>query len=309
MQFIWYNGSNDFICIYYSTKIEKGKDMFSFLSEYFKKNNIDTFGWIPLCDCTVVRPYLLEKHGIGKSGSVCMLAIPYYTKRCDDPTKNLSAYAVSEDYHLYFKELFADLIPLLRKQFPEYCFAGFADHSPIAEVDAAARAGLGVIGKNHLLLTKKYSSYVFLGELITDAILPSSAKEIEFCQGCGICQEMCPMKEGSSCLSALTQKKGTLDIEEQKIILKHGSVWGCDLCQEACPYTVSARKNGTIYSQIPFFENKSIAHLTEESLCALDDDAFSKRAYSWRGRDTILRNLRLFEEFEKKKKNKEEFEC
>ncbi len=278
--------------------------MFSFLSNFFAKKKIDCYNFIPLDTCCIVRPYLLERAGIGNMGTVCMMAIPYYTKNCDQEDRNLSAYAVSKDYHLFYQELFEELIPLLNEKFPQHHFAGFADHSPINEVDAAARAGLGVMGKNHLLITKKYSSYIFLGEIITDAILPCQANEIKFCEDCGACTGVCPMQNCGICLSALTQKKGELTGKEKQLILDHGCAWGCDLCQDVCPHTQRAKASGSLYSPIDFFAKEPIAHLTEAELSALSDEDFSKRAYSWRGRETIARNLRLFEN-----KQKEELSC
>lgn len=270
--------------------------MLNFLSEYFLHCGIRLFAPIPLDLCKVKKPYLLDRAGIRPdSGSAVMLAIPYLTPAATVPERNLSAYAVPCDYHLFFRDLFDDLLPRLRAGFPDDRFAGFADHSPIDERDAAARAGLGVIGENGMLITGRYSSYVFLGEIITSAFLPSSVREIRYCEGCGACRRACPMEKIGTCLSALTQKKGALTEEENTVIRRFGSVWGCDICGEVCPHTRRALQNGTIYSEIPFFSQNTISHLTLPELDAMDDAAFSARAFAWRGRDTIRRNLLLFE--------------
>ncbi len=275
--------------------------MFAFLSEFLKKNHIVLFAPIALSDCRITRPYLLEREGI-TDGSVLMLAVPYLTEAACSPSRNLSAYAVGEDYHLFFQQLFEALLPELRTRFPSHRFAGFADHSPIAEIEAAARAGLGVIGKNHLLLTEQYSSYIFLGEIITDAKLPSKCVEIVGCKNCDACQKSCPINECGTCLSALTQKKGALSEAEAAILASHGLAWGCDRCQEVCPYTQRALQNGSIFSPIPYFQSNPIAHLTLDALEALSEEAFQKRAYSWRGRETIGRNLLLLKDKENKTK-------
>ena len=269
--------------------------MFSFLFDFFQKNAIDCYAPIPLSACTVTRRYLLERHGIGDSGTAVMIALPYYTHACDDPARNLSAYATSRDYHGFFRDFFERLIPALEAKFPAYRFAGFADHSPIDERDAAVRAGLGVIGKNGLLLTERYSSYVFLGELITDAPLACEAHPIRTCEDCGACQRACPIDTCGGCLSALTQKKGELTETEAQNVLKYRSVWGCDICQEVCPHTRRAKNAGTIYSPIPYFHEQTIPTLTSEILDRMSDEEFSSRAFSWRGRETIRRNLLLFE--------------
>jgi len=270
--------------------------MFSFLSNFFLERGIDLFAPISLSDCLVIKPYLLEKQGIS-DGTAIMIAVPYFSKECLDENRNVSCYAVSRDYHGFFRNLFDTILPLLRERFPEKRFAGFADHSPIAEVDAASRAGLGIIGKNHLLITEKYASFVFLACLVTDAILPCSTSQVSYCENCGKCVLACPTKTSiDGCLSALTQKKGVLTDAEEKIILQHRSVWGCDICQLSCPHTQRAIRNDSIYSPIPYFNENNIPNLTLSVLDQMTDEEFLSRAYAWRGRETVRRNLMLMSE-------------
>lgn len=263
------------------------------IASLLSEQGIDCFGFLPLDACAITKPYLLEKENI-TSGSVAIFAVPYYTHACDQ-SKNLSAYAVAKDYHLFFQELFQTLLGTLSLEFPDHQFAAFSDHSPIDERLAAAMAGLGIIGKNHLLITKKYASYVFLGEIVTDAELGSEPTAVSHCTACGACLEACPFLRGerTQCLSALTQKKGSLTEDERALIAQHDSVWGCDICQEVCPYTKNAKKSGTIYSPISYFEEDVIPNITSSTLLDMDKDAFALRAYSWRGKEVILRNLTL----------------
>ncbi|MBO4979234.1 MAG: epoxyqueuosine reductase [Clostridia bacterium] len=265
------------------------------ISELLLAAGIDCFGFLPLEACSIQKPHLLERCGV-HCGSVALFAIPYYTRACDG-ARNLSSYAVGKDYHLYFKMLSEQILDVLRTEFPQNRFAAFADHSPIDERRAAALAGLGVIGKNGLLITEKYSSYVFLGEIITDAHLDALPRDISPCIGCGACHKVCPQKTGecSDCLSSLTQRKGELSPSEESVIRKYNSAWGCDLCQEVCPYTVNAKKRGTLYTPLDFFSEETRTLLSTELLTQMDDEAFSKRAYSWRGREVISRNLALLE--------------
>lgn len=275
--------------------MQKEKDMFLFFSKFFLKKQITLFAPIPLSQCNIKKPYLLERVGIS-DGTAIMIAVPYFTKFCLQENRNISCYAVSRDYHIYFEKLYDELLPLLREKFSQYRFAGFADHSPIAEVEAAARAGLGVIGKNHLLITEKYSSFVFLGTLVTDAKIPCKTHPVTFCEGCGNCLSECPAKEPFGCLSALTQKKGVLSDLEQKAMITNASAWGCDRCQLVCPHTQKALETRTIFSPIPYFGEYSIPHLTSKELDAMSDEEFCARAYAWRGKDTIHRNLILLEQ-------------
>ncbi len=248
---------------------------------------------IPLSLCRIKKEYLLRDAGITR-GTVFILAVPYLAR--PSLGASLSAYAAARDYHLYFRGLFDRVLPILRREFEKNRFCGFADHSPIDERDAAARAGLGVIGDNGLILTEEYSSFVFLGEIITDAELECSALEPEHCEGCGACTAACPRSEHGECLSALTQKKGELSPAEADYIRKYGSPWGCDICQLVCPHTKRAIADGSIFTHIPFFSEYLLPSPTADDVLSMSNGEFSERAYSWRGRECILRNLSLIGE-------------
>ena len=272
--------------------------MQSTISALLRARGIGLCAPISLCHCRITRPYLLERAGIAE-GTAFLFAVPYYTTECDHNARNISAYAVSADYHLFFEGLFEEILPILREKFPENRFVGFTDHSPIAEGEAAVGAGLGFFGCNHLFLTKEHSSYVFLGEIITDAIIDAPLHEPAVCAQCGACRRACPVGLAvEDCLSALTQKKGALTPAEEAAILAHGCAWGCDRCQEACPVTLQAKKAGTIYTEIPFFKKTAIPHLTAALVDGMSDEEFRRRAYSWRKRETVRRNLILLEKGE-----------
>ena len=253
---------------------------------------------IPLELCHTSREYKLTRAGFSDLSrlTVYMLAVPYRTR---GEKGNLSVYAHGRDYHGYFSALFARILPALHESFPTARFAGFADDSPIDERDAAVRAGLGILGDNGLLITPLYSSFVFLGEIVTD--LPHEYRDEPFhivrCEGCGACQAVCPSKKtGLGCLSALTQKKGELTEEEAMLLKSCGSAWGCDACQAVCPHTIRALRDETIYTSVPYFTENTVSYLTVDGLDAMPPDEFAQRAYAWRGRPTIRRNLLLLEE-------------
>ncbi len=263
--------------------------------ELLAGEGIELLAPIPLSCCTVTKKYLLEREGI-ESGTAFMMAVPYFTPACLGA--DISAYAVSRDYHLYFSGLFARILPILQAEFPQNKFCGFADHSPIDEREAAARADLGIFGDNGLLITEKYSSFIFLGEIITDAELECETVEIGHCEACGACLAACPKNDGLECLSAVTQKKGELSASEIAYIRKYGSAWGCDICQNVCPHTKRAMESASIFSPIPFFNDAALKDLTKEGILSMSDEDFRARAYSWRGRECILRNLALIGEKE-----------
>lgn len=267
--------------------------MLEYILKVLEDEKVTLAAPIGLSDCKITRPYLLERAGIS-SGTAIMLAVPYLSRNFSEK-HNISAYCAPRDYHLFYKYLFDKVLPLLREKYPENIFCGFADHSPLDERDAAVAAGLGVIGKNGMLITEKYSSYVFLGEIITDALIPCEPKAPSYCKSCGKCLALCPMGEIGECLSALTQKKGELTEAEGAYLIKYGTVWGCDICQEVCPHTIEAKKSATIYTDIDFFNENVVSFLTKEKVAAYTDEEFSERAFSWRGRDTIMRNLEIAE--------------
>ena len=274
--------------------------MFERIQRLLAEHGILLSAVISLADCTIKKSYLLERSGIGEAGTAVIFAIPYHTPACENPDRNLSRYAVGRDYHLFVKELSQSLLPLLQTEFPSSRFALFADHSPIDEREAAAKAGLGIIGRHGLLITEPYSSYVFVGELITDEPLPSQLRathKITYCENCGACLAACPYFKGEigECLSALTQKKGALTPQEKQALIRYGTVWGCDICQEACPHTKKALLTARISSPIAFFHHTPTACLTYNGIREMSDAEFAERAYSWRGREVILRNLAITE--------------
>ncbi len=253
------------------------------LKKYLEKQGITHTGVIRLSDCRIIHSALLER-SIASPKTVIMMLIPYYTG--DAPDRNLSLYAVPRDYHLFLSMLSQDLTEFLTALHPGGQFAVFADHSPIDERVAAARCGLGVLGDNGLILSPIYGSYVFLAEIITDLDLSPMPEPIELkgCLHCGACKKACPSPE--NCLSAITQRKGTLLPHEEALMRAEGTVWGCDACQRCCPMNQNAKQ-----TDIPFFHEKRIFRLTPSLLAEMSEEAFKQRAFSWRGRSVVQRNL------------------
>ncbi len=273
---------------------------------FLEKENIELYGIADPAKCNVKLAHVLRRAGFaaeeGDEGrlprSMLCLCFPYF---CGFP-KNLSAYASSRDYHAFCTDFFARFTTLLSELYPKYSFCGFADKSPYDEVYAASLAGLGSRGDNMLFLTEKYSSFVFLGEVVSD--MPVSEWECEIpcvsdpCLHCGKCKKACPgySAEEFFCLSALTQKKGELTEDEISILRKYKSAWGCDICQKVCPVTEKAIERGSIYTPIDFFKTSRTEELTAELIENMSEEEFKSRAYSWRGKQTVLRNLKLLEE-------------
>lgn len=220
--------------------------------------------------------------------SVIVACFPYLLDKSEYINLNISKYAVVSDYHEAVLSRLEKAVTELKKLFPENEFSAFADNSPVPEVRAACLAGLGVRGMNSLLITEKYGSYVFIGEIVTDVELRHDEHSQKSCIKCGKCIKACPssaIKENgfdrNICLSEITQKKGELSEKEIALMRKCGCVWGCDICQDVCPMNENAA-----VTEIEDFLSLPVSHVSEG--CSLE-----KRAYEWRGRKVIERNIAI----------------
>ncbi len=220
--------------------------------------------------------------------TVISILFPYYLGEEYYKNSNVSRYAVSEDYHLITGRIINEIKDNLSEAFPGNIFEAFVDNSPLPEVRCAVNAGLGVMGINNLFISPVYGSWVFLGEIVTDRYFEPSDVKPSLCVGCMECVGACPVnaitgKEiiKEKCLSFLSQKKGELDEETKGLIEKTGCAWGCDICQKVCPYN----KNAEITPIKEFFDTAR-PFVTE-------DTEIENRAFSWRGKAVIDRNLRI----------------
>ena len=220
--------------------------------------------------------------------SVIVACFPYLLEKSEYADTNISKYAVVSDYHEVALARLGKAVSLLRELFPENGFSAFSDNSPVPEVKAACFAGLGVMGLNSLLITEKYGSFVFIGEIVTDLELEYNDAEEKPCIKCGKCIVSCPssaLKENRFdrrlCLSEITQKKGELSENEIRLMKECGCVWGCDICQDVCPMNKNAAP-----TEMEEFLSSPVPYVTEN--CPIEG-----RAYEWRGRKVIERNILL----------------
>ena len=120
------------------------------------------------------------------------IIFPYYNKSAF--SGNVSAYCAVADYHIVVMEQLKSIISALQSKYPHNIFVPFVDSSPIDEVDMAVKAGLGVKGENSLLITEKWGSFVFIGEIVTDLEWETVLYDYSHCIGCGLCAKHCPGK-------------------------------------------------------------------------------------------------------------------
>ena len=259
------------------------------IKSFFDRENIEYYSVIPYNACKEINREIILRENFSPK-SVIIFLLPYYTGE----TVNISRYAASLDYHIIIKEISEKLISALKEIYPENSFRGYGDHSPIDEGHAAVIAGLGMFGENRLLINEKYGTYVFIADVVSD-IEPEELSAInpfglKFCERCGICKSACPTGilrgDGCDCLSAITQKKGDLTESEVELMKKVDTVWGCDECQRHCPHNASPE-----ITPIPFFHRERIDKLTSDILSSMNKEEFERRAFSWRKRKTVERNL------------------
>ena len=159
-------------------------------------------------------------------------------------TNKIASYACTTDYHFTIKQMLSELLEILKQESPSLQGRAFTDSAPIAEKSWAVEAGLGWIGRNSLLITPEYGSFVVLGELILSERMEGIEEIKPRSNGCGECRkcvEACPngaIIEGNRvdtnrCISRLTVERAEQSASQD---LLHGWCFGCDECQTACPH-------------------------------------------------------------------------
>ena len=268
------------------------------LSEAFAAAGAAAWGGLPFSELAED----MTAQAVAKAEQLCpnpravlAAAFPYYA---GDRPGNLSLYARGRDYHQVVTGRLNTICDILQEKYPNGVFLPAADNSPLPERQAAWRCGIGLRGKNGLVILPPYGSYVFLGTILTDVAmdLPQRTPAPD-CVGCGRCLAACPgdaLGEGgvdrSRCLSDLTQKKGVLTGEEEKLVKAHPLIWGCDTCQRVCPYNAHPAP-----SPLPEFREELVDALGKDDLEGLTNRTFREkyggRAFAWRGPAPLRRTL------------------
>ncbi|MBE6878373.1 MAG: epoxyqueuosine reductase [Ruminococcaceae bacterium] len=232
------------------------------------------------------------------------IIFPYYNKSAF--FGNVSAYCAVADYHIVVMEQLKSIIYLLKEKYPDNVFVPFVDSSPVDEVDMAVKGGLGVKGQNSLLITEKWGSFVFIGEIITDLEWETVLYDYKYCMGCGLCRKNCPggaIKHKHSdmgdrvayidtecCASFISQKKQQLTEEQTEILARAETVFGCDICQKACPHN-KALVDGTVPAEENLFSGDILHTVTKENVAEIYKD----RPFGFRGLKVLERNIGIYE--------------
>lgn len=245
-----------------------------------------------------INPFLYFEDG----KTIISIAVPYLREN-NNYNEEFSKYTNGLDYHYVVKDYLRKISEFIEEQ--GYTCKIFCDSNNLPERHIAYLCDVGHIGRNSLIYTKKYGSYVFLGEIITNANLCEKLpqeyydnkfreiKEFKYCGKCSNCINKCPNdvlveKNFNKCVSNLTQKK-KLELDEMENL--NGMIFGCDICQDVCP------KNRRIdYSFDERFDTLSfLKNITDINIVNMDNkffkENFKKLSCSWRGKNLLKRNV------------------
>lgn len=184
--------------------------------------------------------------------SIISVAVPYYSdsptqiSHEEIPTGKVARYSWGTDYHLLMKKQLQDFVDTVQVKLGKTIAAKiYVDDGPMQDRVVAERSGVGWFGKNTNILTRKYGSWVFLGQILTDMELECDKPLTKSCGKCIECLPACPtgaiiapyVLDSNKCISFHTiENRGVIPIEIRPLI--GNWVFGCDICQDVCPKNV-----------------------------------------------------------------------
>lgn len=243
--------------------------------------------------------------------SIISVALNYFPYKLQNPdAPKFAYYAYGEDYHDVVKGKLKQLLEFIQERKPEAAGRFFSDSAPVLERFWAARAGLGFVGKNTLLIIPGKGSFFFLGELIINLDLDYDSPVRQNCGACRRCIDACPtgaierphFLNAKKCISYQTiENKGEID---KKIIPKlSNNIYGCDICQLVCPWNRHAKP----HNNDEFAPSEEFLSLDANSLANMSEEryreVFRKSAVKRAKFAGLKRNLEAWNEW---KENSEE---
>lgn len=177
--------------------------------------------------------------------TVVCLARRYRRDDSGDPplARMVARYARGHDYHNGVRKKLRRLAAFVRALGEGVAARPLCDEEPVLERAWAARAGLGFVGKNGLLIVPGQGSMVLLGEVVTTLALEPDSPIPERCGACTLCIDACPTRalvrpfvlDARRCVAYLTiEHEGDVDPARAPAIGER--LFGCDDCQTACPF-------------------------------------------------------------------------
>jgi epoxyqueuosine reductase len=219
--------------------------------------------------------------------SLIACALNYHQGRRPDGPAHVARYAWGKDYHAVMEPRLHGILALIQALVPGAEGRVYVDTGPLLERELAARAGLGWIGKNTMLLHPDLGSYFFIGAILTTAELAFDTLLPDRCGTCTRCLEACPtgafaapyVLDARLCISYLTiEHRGAIPEHQREAV--GGLAFGCDVCQDVCPWNRKAPE-----TLEPAFDPREVPTLAE--LATMDE-----RTYRERLRGSPLRRAR-----------------
>ncbi|MEE8223156.1 MAG: tRNA epoxyqueuosine(34) reductase QueG [Alphaproteobacteria bacterium] len=210
---------------------------------------------------------------------------------------SIATYARGRDYHLVVKARLKALARWINEAYGAEVKV-FVDTAPVMEKPLAQAAGLGWQGKHTNLVSRKFGSWLFLGEIYTNLELSPDAPETDHCGSCTDCLDICPTDafpepgkiDARRCISYLTiEHKGP--IAEEFRVPMGNRIYGCDDCLAVCPWN----KYAQLSAEPAFAPRAELTAPKLADLAALDDEGF-RQVFSTSpikriGRDRFVRNV------------------
>ena len=233
--------------------------------------------------------------------SVISLLFNYYPGDKVNYTSPLkvSNYAYGIDYHKVIKDRLFKLAADIQAEAGNINFRVFTDSAPVLDRAWAVNAGLGWIGKNSLMITRKQGSFFFIAEIITDLeLIYDSPFGGNYCGDCTRCIDACPTQaiigprqlDASRCISYLT-----IELKDEIPAEFHGKtdtwIFGCDICQQVCPWN----RFSVVHNHAEFLPQENWPQWSVKQWTELEkpsfNNAFGKSALTRSGYNKLKNNI------------------
>ncbi|MBL0310778.1 MAG: tRNA epoxyqueuosine(34) reductase QueG [Bacteroidetes bacterium] len=214
--------------------------------------------------------------------SVISLSFNYYTdkKQRDIQSPKIAMYALGNDYHDFIRDRLNNFVQFIRQKVGEISIRSFVDSAPVMERVWAQRGGIGWVGKNSNILSKRKGSYFFLAEIILDVALEYDSPVKDYCGACTQCIDACPTDaiyepykvDASKCISYFTiELKDEILPEDYKGKFENW-MFGCDICQQVCPINSQSTRH-----QEPELEpSEQLLNMTRQDWEDLNEETFKQ---------------------------------
>ncbi len=197
--------------------------------------------------------------------------------------KHMARYARGQDYHVFVRKRLRQLAAFVRTLAPGAEARPLCDIAPVLERAWAARAGLGFVGKNGLVITPGQGSYLLLGEVVTTLALVPGTPMNERCGECTRCLDACPTQafaapfvlDARRCVAYLTIEQPAAPPDDLRAGIGE-QLFGCDICQEVCPWNRTAPADAV--GTTPFRPHERWASLGLDDLVAMDEARWEELA-------------------------------